>query len=262
MTTIDQWADPWAAPVVLPHLLPSGHTVWIVRDDLLGVGSKVRGLDYLIGHDPQYAHVEEWVFGSCPAYGYAQISLPVVCSRYSKKAVLFMAKRSMDNLHPFQQRGLDLGADFRWVPDGMLNVTQARAREYAEALPETRKVLPIGLEHPTVLASFEKVARSLSVTPDAFWTASSSGTLNRALQAAWPLAEAFAVSVGHKMNERERGRAVVLTSSLPFSKAVKPSDAPPVPSAANYDAKVWAAMRDYYAYRPVDDTIILWWNVA
>jgi hypothetical protein len=47
-----------------------------------------------------------------------------------KKAIFFMAKRSLDNLHPYQKQALDYGADIRWVPNGMLQVTKARAREY------------------------------------------------------------------------------------------------------------------------------------
>lgn len=136
LRVIGDWKDPYPAPVIVEH-----EGVQVVRDDLLGLGSKVRSTDYLIGHDPKYAHVKEWVFGSCPATGYAQISLPGICSRYGKKAVLFMAKRDLNKLHSHQKRGLDLGAVYNWVPNGMLPVTQARAREYAAADPGSRALL-------------------------------------------------------------------------------------------------------------------------
>jgi len=63
---IGDWKDPWPEPVIQEH---DGYLV--VRDDLLNAGSKVRFLDYLIGSKPE---INEWVFGSCPATGYAQIS--------------------------------------------------------------------------------------------------------------------------------------------------------------------------------------------
>ena len=254
--TFDEWRDPYPAPVIEYH-----NNVAVVRDDLLGVGSKVRALDYLIGHDVAYSHVREWVFGACPATGYAQISLPAVCNRYDKKAVLFMAQRRLDRLHAYQQRGAALGADYRWVPSGMLTVTLARARAYVAERPDERALLPIGLEHPTVSASFTRVAQALSLTPDYVWSVASSGTLNRALQDAWPQAEVHVVSVGHTMSERERGRAIFHRSPYTFDNAVKLADTPPFPSALTYDAKAWRPLLDWYDMtRPTG--VVLFWNVG
>lgn len=230
-----------------------------MRDDLLGVGSKVRFLDYLIGHDPAYAHVKEWVFGSCPFCGYAQISLPAVCEKYGKKAVLFMAQRSMDNLHEYQRRGIELGAVYHWIPNGMLPVTQKRAKDYAAERPD-RMVLPIGLEHPSVHQSIIDIAHSLPFVPDEFWTAGSSGSFNRGLQAAWPAAKAFVVGVGHNMSEAQIGRATHFRSPYKFDRPIKPHEAPPFPSAANYDAKVWPILLDYYRKKAY--TYVLFWNVG
>lgn len=253
---IGDWQDPNPAPVLEEH---DGITV--VRDDLLNYGSKLRFADYFVGHAPENKHVEEWVYGSSPATGYAQISLPVLCNRYNKKAVLFMAERSMDKLHPYQRLGLQLGGDYRWVNSGMLNVTQSRARKYVEEKPETRKLLPIGLEHETVLASIIRVARSLPVQPKEVWSVGSSGTLTRGLQLAWPDATIHVVQVGHGMGEREIGRAVHHKSPYKFDKPVKEKDAPPFPSAPTYDAKGWSVMKEYHKlYGQSDD--VLYWNVA
>ena len=165
LSQIGDWHDPYPNPIIKIH-----QGIHVVRDDKLDAGTKVRGVDYLIGHDTRYAHIEEWVYGSCPASGYAQISLPTVCSRYQKRAVIFMAKRRLDSLHPYQQRGLNAGADIRWVPNGMLSVTQARARAYVAESPTTRMLLPIGLEHPTVFGSFIRVARNLPIMPRYVWS--------------------------------------------------------------------------------------------
>ena len=251
LNLIRNWRDPNPDPVLKEH-----EGFMVVRDDLLEAGSKIRGIDYLIGHMILNGPVKEWVFGSCPATGYAQISLPVVCNRYGKKAVLFMAERKRENLHNYQLRGLSLGADYRWVPNGMLNVTQKRAKDYAAEKPIERRVLPIGLEHPTVIASFIRVARSIEYKPKEVWSVGSSGTLNRALQLAWPEAEVHVVSVGHTMKERDIGRAIYHRSELKFDKPVKNGDEPPFPSAPTYDAKAWKFMRE------LASPGALFWNVA
>ncbi len=248
---IKDWTDPNPAPVLEKH-----DDYIVVRDDLLGVGSKVRGLDYIIGHMPDFKNTKEWVFGSCPATGYAQISLPYVCNRYGKKAVLFMAARKRENYHIYQTKGLALGADYRWVPNGMLNVTERRAKDYVLENSQERSLLPLGLEHVTVMACFIKVARDLPIQPKEFWTVGSSGTLNRSLQLAWPDAEAHVVSVGHKMSERQIGRAIFHRSPYKFDRPVKPEDVPPYPSAITYDAKVWAFVKEHASPGA------LIWNVA
>jgi hypothetical protein len=248
---VKDWIDPNPEPVLKMH-----EDYIVLRDDLLGAGTKVRGIDYLIGHMPEFKETKEWVFGSCPATGYAQISLPVVCGKYDKKAVLFMAERKRENLHGYQLKGLSLGADYRWVPNGMLNVTQKRAKDYVSENSTERALLPLGLEHPSVIGSFIKVARSLPLSPKEVWTVGSSGTLNRSLQLAWPDAEIHVVSVGHTMKEREIGRAIYHRSELKFDKPVKPEDAPPFPSAPTYDAKAWKFIREHAS------SGALFWNVG
>lgn len=253
---IGDWQDPNPTPVLQEY---GGITV--VRDDLINYGSKLRFADYFIGHAPENQHVEEWVYGSSPATGYAQISLPVLCQKYNKKSVLFMAERSMDKLHPYQRLGLELGGDYRWVNSGMLNVTQSRARKYVEEKPESRKLLPIGLEHETVLASIIRVARSLPVQPKEVWSVGSSGTLTRGLQLAWPDATIHVVQVGHTMSAREIGRAIYHKSPYKFDRPVKEKDTPPFPSAPTYDAKGWSVMKEYHkSYGQSSD--VLYWNVA
>lgn len=253
---IGDWQDPNPAPVIEMH-----NGIHVVRDDLLQYGSKIRFVDYFIGHAPENKEVQEWVFGSCPATGYAQISLPVVCERYGKKAVLFMAERSMDKLHPYQQRGIELGTDYRWVKMGMLNVTQAHAKKYALEDQVHRRLLPLGLEHETVLASIIKVARSLPVKPKEIWSVGSSGTMNRGLQLAFPDAEIHVVQVGHTMKPREIGRAIHHISPYKFDKPVKIHELPPFASAPTYDAKAWKPMLDWYETHEKKGDV-LFWNVA
>lgn len=230
---VKDWTDPNPPPIIKEH---GGFRV--VRDDLLGAGTKTRSLDFFVKNFKG----TELVFGSCPATGYAQISLPFVANRYGKEVHLFMAKRDPSKYTEYQKRGMQEGAIYHWVENGMLPVTQKRAKDYAAEDPENRALFPLGLEHPTVTASIIKVALSLDMPePEEFWTVGSSGTLNRALQIAWPNAKAHVVSVGHTMSDREIGRAILWKSSIKFDRPAK--ETPPFPSAPTYDAKAWEFMK-------------------
>lgn len=253
---VGNWVDPNPTPVITQH-----NWYHVVRDDLLEVGSKSRAGDYLIGHAPEYKDIQEWVYGSSPATGYAQISIPFICNRYGKKAVIFMADRAKDKLHPYQQRGIDLGGIYHWVPNGMLPVTQKRAKDYVAESPNTRALLPLGVEHPTSIACLIRVARSLPIIPKEVWSVGSSGTLSRALQLAWPDANVHVVSVGHSMSAREIGRALYHKSPYKFDKPVKKEHIPPYPSAPTYDAKVWHVMREWHETHASQSPCLVW-NVA
>lgn len=249
----DEWTDPNPPIEIHDH---EGYLV--VRDDLLGYGSKARFVDYLIRSMPE----QEIVFGACPATGYAQISLPVVAERYGKSVHLFMAYRDPENYTEFQTRGLELGSIYHWVKDGMLNVTKARAREYQQASPSTRCILPIGLEHPSVLASIVKVCHiQIPFIPDHIWSVGSSGCLNRGLQQAWPTAEVHVVSVGHAMTPETIGRAIYHRSPYKFDCPVRKNEMPPFDSVCTYDSKGWKPMVEWYKDHPKPQKV-LFWNVA
>lgn len=240
---IGDWEDPFPAPVITEH-----EGIRVVRDDLIGGGSKMRFADYLIRSNPE---VEEWVYGSSPATGYAQISLAHLCSKYGKKAVIFMADRAVEKRHPYQLQAIQAGAIMNWVPNGMLSVTEKRARDYVSDSPASRRLLPIGFDHPSVLASVVRVAQSMDVTPTEVWTVGSSGTLTRGLQKAWGDAEFHCVTVGHK---GDYGRAITYKCEIPFNKPAK--ILPPFPSAPTYDAKAWEFIKRHA--KPG----ALFWNVG
>lgn len=247
---LGNWTDPNPAPVIEEH---SGFLV--VRDDLLGVGSKIRFLDYLVKTAPE----KEFVFGASNKVGYGAISLSYLCRKYRKKAVFFMAKTSNPTWH--QKRVMELGGIIHFVPNGMLNVTKARAREYVAKDPKHRRLLPIGLEDQTVLASIVKVARSLThknkpVVPTEIWSVGSSGTLSRGLQAAFPNATVHVVQTGHSMSNAERGRANLHKSPYKFDQKCKEAEMPPYTSEPYYDSKVWSVVKKH------GKKGALIWNVA
>lgn len=244
LDTIKRWEDPNPPPLIEEY-----NGFYVVRDDKLGYGSKARFIDYLVKTEG-----DEWVFGGANKVGWGPISLTHVCNKYGKKATFFMAKRSVPTWH--QQQVLDMGGTIHWVDNGMLTVTKARARKYYERDTVSRRVLPLGLEHPTVLASIVKVARNLPVKPTEIWTVASSGTLNRGLQLAFPDVPAYAVEVGHKMSDYEKGRAITMRSSYAYDQKVEESRMPPYPSEPYYDAKLW----DFVVSNGKKGALI--WNVA
>jgi hypothetical protein len=88
------------------------------------------------------------------------------------------------------------------------------------------------------------------------WTVASSGTLNRGLQLAFPNLPAHAVQIGHKMSERELGRAKLYVSKYKFDKEVKQEEKPPYPSEMFYDAKIWTFVNEH-----ANENALIW-NVA
>ena len=228
---------------------------YIVRDDILEGGSKRRFIDRLIRESIEDG-VEELVYGGCPANGYAQLSLTLQTKQYNKKSIFFMAKRSMDNLHPYQKQALEYGADIRWVSNGMLSVTLSRAKKYHLENPNKRKLLPLGLEDPRVINDIKELAKTIDLDISEIWSVGSSGTLTRGLQSAFPYLDVNVVSVGHKMSEREIGRAKLYKSKYKFTDEVKENERPPFPSVLTYDAKAWSVMKEYAKPNA------LFWNVG
>jgi len=244
---VSDWEDPNPSPVLTEH-----NNVIVVRDDLLEGGSKVRFIDKLIKDTP----CDEWVFGGSNKVGWGPISLAYVCKKYNKKATCFWANRKEPTWH--QKEYMKYDGIIEWVKMGMLNVTLSRAEKYKNESPDTRRTLPLGLEHEWVLGSIIKVARKLDVKPDVVWTVGSSGTLNRGLQLAFPDAECHVIQTGHKMNERQIGRAKLWETKYKYDKPVKEEEAPPFPSAPEYDAKAWKIIQENMDKSKTN----LFWNVA
>jgi hypothetical protein len=248
----EDWEDPNPAPVIDDIKLEDGRVIHVVRDDLIDGGSKVRFVDFMIRNLEE----KEVVFGGCPATGYAQMALPLVCKKYGKKATLFMAKRDPSKYTEYQKKALKFGANIEWVNMGMLTVTLSRARKYYEADKNNRFNLPLGLEHPSVVESIVKVCRNLDIKPTEIWSVGSSGTINRGMQNAWPDIPSNVIQVGHNMTEREIGRSKLYKSEYKFDKKVKDEEMPPFPSAPTYDAKGWKFVSQYAK----DGSIF--WNVG
>ena len=66
------------------------------------------------------------------------------------------------------------------------------------------------------------------------------------------------IQTGHKLSERQIGRAILHEVPYKFDKPVKEAEAPPFPSAPEYDAKAWKVIKENMNKNKTN----LFWNVA
>ena len=228
------WQDPLDPPIIKNH---NGFNV--VRDDMMGFGSKCRFGDILV----QKAPTDTIVYVQ-PKFGFAGISLAYLAAKYNKKLVLFMpsSKEISDHQAICIERGAI--AKFRRIA-AMPNLNKI-AKEWAEDNNAT--FIPLGLRHELVTAAAVKVASDIADRhgyPKEVWSAISTGVLQRSLQIAWPDAEFHAVAVSRNIKTGELGKAKVYSHPKVFEANVDAEYYPPFPSAMNYDAKAWEFMNKY-----------------
>jgi hypothetical protein len=225
------WKDPFGDPKIVEH---GGFNV--VREDLMGFGSKCRFGDILV----QKAESDTLVYVQ-PRYGFAGISLAYLAKKYNKKLVLFSP--SQKEISDHQAICVERGAEMKFKRIAAMPVLNAHAKKWAEE--NNAFFIPLGLRHELVTAAAVKIAYDLAEKhgyPEEVWSAMSTGVLSRALQIAWPDAEFNAVAVARNIKEGERGRATMWSHPKAFNQNVDPEYAPPFPSAMNYDAKAWEFM--------------------
>lgn len=225
------WVDPFGSPELVEH---DGFQV--VREDLMGFGSKCRFGDILV----QKAQTDTLVYVQ-PRYGFAGISLAYLAKKYNKKLVLFCP--SQKEISDHQAICAERGAELKFKRIAAMPVLNAHAKKWAEENNAT--FIPLGLRHELVTAAAVKVAYDLAEKhgyPDEVWHAISTGVLGRSLQIAWPDAKFNAVAVSRNIKAGERGRAEIWSHPKAFTQDVDLDLQPPFPSALNYDAKAWEFM--------------------
>ncbi len=226
----------------LPDPVLEEHDGFVVlRDDLLPGGTKRRAIPVFFDD----AH-DEYVYAS-PVFGAAQLALAHTARELGKRATIFCAKRGV--YAPLTQQTADAGAKICEVDFGMLSNVTGKARAYC--MQTGAKLLPFGLDDPRFVDALSRVALALPIEPEEVWSITSSGTLTRALQRAWPRARFYGVRVGHMP---DAGNATVYTASEAFDKPAKMP--PPFPSMPQFDAKLWRFVKEYATPGA------LVWNVA
>mgnify|MGYP001192725348 FL=1 len=225
------WQDPFEAPQLVDH---DGFKV--VREDLMGFGSKCRFGDILVST----CKYDTLVYVQ-PRYGFAGISLAYLAQKYNKKLVLFSP--SQKEISDHQAICVEMGAQMKFKRIAAMPVLNAHAKKWAESNNEY--FIPLGLRHELVTAAAVKVAHDIAEKhgyPEEVWSAISTGVLQRSLQIAWPDAKFNAVAVARNIKKGERGNATIWSHPKAFTQDVDPQYNPPFPSAMNYDAKAWEFM--------------------
>lgn len=225
------WKDPFEDPIIVEH---EGFNV--VREDMMGFGSKCRFGDILVSTCPY----DTLVYVQ-PRYGFAGISLAYLAKKYNKKLVLFSP--SQQEISDHQAICIERGAEMKFYRIAAMPVLNKIAKDWAEA--NNAFFIPLGLKHELVTAAAVKVAYDIAQKhgePQEVWSAISTGVLSRALQIAWPNADFNAVAVARNIKDGELGRAKVWSHPKAFTQDVDPKYFPPFPSALNYDAKAWEFM--------------------
>lgn len=225
------WKDPFPAPIVKEH---EGFNV--VREDLMGFGSKCRFGDILVQSCPS----DTLVYVQ-PRYGFAGISLSYLAEKYNKKLVLFSP--SQKEISDHQAICIENGADMKFRRIAAMPNLNKIAADWAKE--NNGFFIPLGLRHELVTAAAVRVAYDMAQVhgePKEVWHAMSTGVLGRALQIAWPNAEFNGVAVARNIKDGERGRAKMWSHPKEFSQNVATEFEPPFPSALNYDAKAWELM--------------------
>lgn len=242
------WKDPFPTPKILPD--PFNESRSIVREDLIGVGSKARFGDLLLS-----TVKEKEIVYVAPRFGWAPRSLVGLCKKYDKKLTLFMP--SSKEISDHQASVIEEGAKPIFARIAAMPNLNRLADQYAKE--NGAYFIPLGLKHPLVTACIVRVCYDLFETrekPTQMWSVISTGVLTRGLQIALPTTEFHAVAVARNIHDGELGRAIYHTYHRPFSRNADIADVLPFEMAKNYDAKGY----EIFADEGIDGACF--WNVA
>lgn len=228
----------------MPPIVREHEGIAVVRDDLFPGGTKARFLPVL------FRDADEVVYAS-PAEGGAQTALAHTAAGLGRQATIFVAKRKQPHARTLEAKRV--GAKVMQVPNGYLNVVQARAKEYCRRTGA--KLAPFGVNLPEAIETIAEAAKATGLDPDEVWCASGSGVLARSLAQAFPKAQRHVVQVGRKLEPTDVAGATIHEAGMPFAKALKAQ--PPFPSCPHYDAKAWRICK---ARRGAG--LVLFWNVT
>lgn len=209
---------------------------WVLRADLSSAGFKAFGAEKLVAECPQQTLVYV-----APRVGHAPDAIAYLARLYGKKAVFFCPASARASGHQASLLSYP-NVELRFVRVAAMPVLNSYAKRWAEE--NGAAFLPFGLTNtPVVTAGMVRAgaaaSREMGGDPPAFFCAVSTGTMVRALQIAWPDAQAYGVAVARNVHDGEIGKAEVISHSLPFLKSLPPEELPPFPSTPNYDAKAW-----------------------
>lgn len=230
------WVDPFDRPVV--EIFDHGdYKFRVVREDLLGVGSKARTASILF--QLAWTDNSKPIVYVAPRFGFAAISLAYLARKYGRRLVLFMP--ACREISDHQAIAIEMGAEVIFERIAAMPNLNRMAAHWAHI--KGGYFVPLGLRHELVTAAIVRTAVELVQgyeAPTECWTAISTGVLSRALQIAWPETTFRGVCVSRNIKDGERGQAELISYPRAFGQNALVT--PPFPCASNYDAKCWEVM--------------------
>lgn len=254
------------------------HYVHVVRDDLLGGGTKERACrPFLQALMRQGAR--EFLYAS-PFCGFAQVALAKSARELGARCTIYAARAPTGGSHEFTELAKSYGAQIRLcdsLTEALMQAERAERGAYvfreifadgSALAPRTSVVnLPLGFDHPEFHSAFRTALQDAWLSLSHFdlnrvWLPVGSGTFARCLRSIIPeRIELCLVDVGVLPRADKRIRSLtampntsyVRTPESFFDEAIAP---PPIPSNKHYDAKLWRFILENS--REGD----LWWNVA
>lgn len=217
-----------------PPIFSLAGRLTVLRDDRLPGGTKRRFLTPMLAAIPE----PEIVYAG-PSEGYAQLALGHAARDTGHRVAYFHAARAED--HPLVKQGRALGVQYHGVKPGYLTVVEKRAAQYVAEAPTERVLMPLGFHtpayHTAAVHVIQRIATHFPTHITDIWIAWGSGLLATAIRDACPHLRIHAVVVGRKPTEPPHNIDLHYHPD-PFTRRARIT--PPYPSAANYDAKVWA----------------------
>lgn len=219
---------------------------YVVRDDLITGGSKVRPLIKVLSGIPN----EEIVYAADP-YGYGPLALAEATKLTNKKLTLFYPNYSempAPMLLSIKQPHVSYCKCANYEHQKEL---EQSVKKYCEG--RGAYFIPIGFDFQQYRDALLDVIRKVDFDPFEVWVAAGSGCLARMVQNAWPKAKINAVVLGFEHVRLESG----IVKHNAIEKVGQAADIPPpYPSASHYDAKLWR-----FVQKLASEGALIW-NVA
>ena len=258
--------------------LESGPSIHVVRDDLLGGGTKERACRPFL-ESLMRDGAREFVYAS-PFCGFAQVALAKSAKELGARCTIFAEEAPAGGAHEFTELARSYGAKIRLTSNLSEASIQAQAAErdahtFREMFPDgsmfTHRAsvinIPLGFDHRAFHQAFHVALQDAwsqisYLDLKRIWLPVGSGTLARCFRSiAPPRIEINLVDVGVLPQKDDRIRMLTDLPNTRYMKAPEKFieeavEMPPIPSNKHYDAKLWAFLNENA--RSGD----LWWNVA
>ena len=216
-----------------------GHSLFILRDDMVAGGTKRRALDLMLAdiHAPRVAYAGTTM-------GHGALALALAARDNGKQPHIFIATDDID--HPILQKIQDAGALLHLEEPQPITDLYAIAKTWQSA--NNAYLFEPGFASEPFQAALCKALSTLDTAPySEIWTCAVSGTFANALKKSFPDKRFKIVSVA-------KSTPGDYTAPEKYHQAARIK--PPYPSCSHTDAKIWQFATEH----GLPNALI--WNIA